>query len=275
MSPPPLRSAAAAWRLTCPGVRGRLTSGALRYDSGVRQWLLLAVLLALAMAGRASAQFDGRRFSAYPNLKYDGRWAFTRLRYHPNASWNHDYPRADRHLAFIVGDISMASAHTDGSNVLDLDDPDMFQYPLVYMSEPGFWDMSDTEAGHLRAYLRKGGLILFDDFENAQWNNMAAQMARVLPENHWIDIDVSHPIFHVFFDLKRIDYDHPMYPGMKPNYRALFEGDDPHRRLIALANHNNDLAEYWEWSDTGFFAIDPTNEAYKIGVNYVIYSLTH
>ena len=75
--------------------------------------------------------------------------------------------------------------------------------------------------------------------------------------------------------MKKIDYDHPMYPGMVPHFQALFEQDNPNGRMLALANHNNDLAEYWEWSDRGFFGIDPTNQAYMIGVNYVIYSLTH
>ena len=237
--------------------------------------LFFATMLALAVPMLALAQFGSYWSSASPNVKYDDRWAFTRLRYRSNSSWSHDYPRADRHLAYIIGDISTARVHTDGSNVLDLDDPEIFRHPLVYMSEPGFWDMTDREAQNLRQYLLKGGLILFDDFETTQWNNMAVQMRRVVPENHWIEIDIAHPIFHTFFDLKKIDYHHPMYPGMVPEYKALFEGNDPKGRMIALANHNNDLAEYWEWSDRGFFGIDPTNEAYRIGVNYVIYSLTH
>jgi Domain of unknown function (DUF4159) len=237
--------------------------------------ILLATVFAVAIPIWASAQFGFFRSAAFPNLKYDDRWTFTRLRYHPSSSWNHDYPRADRHLAYIIADVTTARVHTDGSNVLDLGDPEIFRHPLVYMSEPGFWDMTDADARNLREYLLKGGLILFDDFETSQWNNMAAQMRRVLPENQWIEIDVTHPIFHSFFDLKKIDYHHPMYPGMVPTYKALFEGNNPNGRMIALANHNNDLAEYWEWSGTGLFGIDPTNEAYRIGVNYVIYSLTH
>ena len=63
--------------------------------------------------------------------------------------------------------------------------------------------MRDDEAQNLRRYLLKGGLILFDDFETTQWNNMAAQMRRVLPELQWIEIDVTHPVFHSFFELKR------------------------------------------------------------------------
>ncbi|HUP41253.1 MAG TPA: DUF4159 domain-containing protein [Vicinamibacterales bacterium] len=236
--------------------------------------LLVAALAALIPAW-VSAQFGSFWSSVSPNVAYDDRWAFTRLRYRNSSSWNHDYPRADRHLAAIVDDLSTARVHTDGSNVLDLGDAEIFRHPLVYMSEPGFWNMTDAEAQNLRLYLLKGGLILFDDFETTQWNNMALQMGRVLPEYQWVTIDVTHPVFHTFFDLKKIDYHHPMYPGMVPEYKALFERNDPTARMLALANHNNDLAEYWEWSDRGYFGIDPTNEAYRIGVNYVIYSMTH
>lgn len=241
----------------------------------VSKRVILTALAALAMPVLAAAQFGFYRTPSYPNAPYDDRWVFTRLRYHPSSSWSHDYPRADRHLASIVADLSKARVRTDASNVLDVGDPEIFRHPLVYMSEPGFWDMTDTDATNLRQYLLKGGLILFDDFEETQWNNLAAQMRRVVPEYQWITIDVTHPVFHTFFDLKKIDYHHPMYPGMIPEYRALFERNDPNDRMIALANHNNDLAEYWEWSDRGYFGIDPTNEAYRIGVNYVIYSLTH
>jgi hypothetical protein len=206
-------------------------------------------LLALALPMWAAAQFGSYRPPASSNVKYDDRWTFTRLRYHPSSSWNHDYPRADRHLAYIIAEVSTARVHTDGS--------------------------TDAEAQNLRQHLLKGGPILFDDFETTPWDNMAYQMRRVLPDNHWIEIDVTHPIFHTFFDLKKIDYDHPMYPGMVPHFQALFEQDNPNGRMLALANHNNDLAEYWEWSDRGFFGIDPTNQAYMMGVNYVIYSLTH
>ena len=99
----------------------------------MRRPILLVALLGLTISSLAWAQYGYYRFAVSPNLKYDGRWTFTRLRYHSSSSWNHDYPRADRHLAYIVADISTAAVHTDGSNVLDLDDPEIFHYPLVYM----------------------------------------------------------------------------------------------------------------------------------------------
>jgi hypothetical protein len=142
------------------------------------------------------------------------------------------------------------------------------------MWEPGFWTMSDHEAERLREYLTKGGFLIFDDFEGAQWNNLEDQMRRVLPAARWVKLDRSHRIFDSFFRMDTIDFPHPMY-GILPTYYGLFEDNDPTRRLMAIANHNNDVAEYWEWSGRGFFPVDPSNEAYKLGINYMLYGLTH
>jgi hypothetical protein len=134
--------------------------------------------------------------------------------------------------------------------------------------------MSDSEALLLRQYVLKGGFLIFDDFENEQWDNLEAQLRRVLPEHRPIPIDVDHPIFHSFFDMETIDFPHPLVNVM-PTYYGLFEDNDPSARMLAIVNYNNDIAEYWEWSDTGWLSINITNEAYKLGVNYMIYALTH
>jgi hypothetical protein len=236
----------------------------------------LAALLALAVAGAAAAQFGffggGMRLPANPD--YDGRFTFTRLRYGPNGAWSHDYPRADQHLVRILAEITLIKTNTDAGNVLRLDDPGLFKYPIAYMSEPGFWRMSDAEALNLRQFLLKGGFIIFDDFEGRQWNNLEEQMRRVLPESRWVQIDVPHPLFGSFFEMKTVNFPHPMY-NLPPHYYVIFEDNDPNKRVVAIANHDNDVAEYWEWSDRGLFPIDFSNEAYKLGVNYIIYGLTH
>ena len=87
-------------------------------------------------------------------------------------------------------------------------------------------------------------------------------------------ITVDHPIFHAFFDIRTLDVPHPSV-RVVPRYMAMFEQNDPSRRMIALANWNNDLAEYWEWSAEGLFNPDPTNDAYRLGVNYIVYAMTH
>lgn len=134
--------------------------------------------------------------------------------------------------------------------------------------------MSDEQAQNVRSYLLRGGFLIFDDFENEQWDNFEAQIMRALPEYRLIELDISHPIFHSFFDLKTIYFPHPLVP-VTPSYFGIFEDNDPSKRMMVIVNYNNDIAEYWEWSDRAYFPIDITNEAYKLGVNYVVYAMTH
>jgi len=253
----------------------------------------------VAAAGLASAQ-EGwfRRERSRPaapsagNTAYDGRFVFVRLRYASGlqdfggfggfrrgrgreAPWAHDYPRADVHFMKILDEITMLAPRMDGSNVLALDDPELFNFPFAYMSEPGFWRPTDAEVEGLRAYLAKGGFIIFDDFRGSDWYNLEAQMRRVLPDERWIELDGTHAVFHSFFEIDAPLEFVPPYGGEQPRFFGLYEENDPGRRLLAVANVNNDLGEYWEFSDTGFVPIDLSNEAYKFGVNYVVYAMTH
>jgi hypothetical protein len=215
-----------------------------------------------------------------PNLRYDGRFIFARIRYgsgggrfRGGASWAHDYPQADRHLPRIVSEISSVAPRLDGSNVFDLDDPELLRFPVAYLSEPGFWSATDSEVQGLRQYLLKGGFLIVDDFEAEQWYNFAAQMRRALPEYVPIEIDGTHSIFDSFFHVPNPYVAHPLV-RVTPEFYGYFEDNDPGKRMLAMVNFNSDLAEYWEWSPTGQFSVDLTNEAYKLGVNYIIYGLT-
>ena len=240
--------------------------------------LAIAFILLIPLA--AYAQIRMRPQMTDSTVPYDSHFVFTRIRYggggfgFGGAAWAHDYPTADRNLGSILDYITNMRARLDGTNVLDLDDPRIFENPILYVSEPGFWRIQESEAKNLRAHLLKGGFILFDDFEGPHFDNMAAQMRQALPELSWIELDVSHDIFQSFFELKVLDVPHPSV-DVRPRYMALFENNDPNGRMIALANHNSDLAEYWEWSAEGLYSEDPTNNAYRLGVNYIVYALTH
>jgi len=97
----------------------------------------------------------------------------------------------------------------------------------------------------------------------------------VLPEARFVKLDNAHRIYDSFFDIKNIDaIVHPM-SHIPPNYYGIFEDNDPAKRLMVVANFDNDVPEYWEWSGQGLFPFDASNEAYKLGVNYIIYGLTH
>ena len=217
---------------------------------------------------------------------HDGRVTLARLRWGFDlrgarrggfsSAWNHDYPRAEQHLSMIVKDITVTDIRTDGDVVVSLDDPSLFNHPISLMWEPGFWNLTDSEAESFRAYLLKGGLAIFEDFDGPeQWGVFESQMRRVLPEGRLVRLEKSHMIFDSFFRIKDIDaIVHPM-SGLKPSYFGIFEGNDPSRRLMVVANFDNDVPEYWEWSGQGVFPFDMSNEAYKLGVNYVIYGMTH
>jgi hypothetical protein len=183
--------------------------------------------------------------------------------------------------------VTTVQGHIEEHNVMGLDDPEIFKFPVLYMCEPGYWSITDSTAAALRAHLLKGGFIIFDDFGRSpaeggdfrrspgHWENLEMQMSRVFPELHWIDVPASHQIFHAFYEI--LDPAHiPQYYDKGPvSYRALFEDNDPSKRILAFANFNTDISEFWEWSGTGYKPVDETNEAYKVGVNEFIYAILH
>jgi hypothetical protein len=246
---------------------------------------ILAVAVLLALTAPAAAQFRGPARDYGTDLEYDGRFTFVRLRWKSDlafarrgwsTAWDHDYPRAEQHLSQIVDELTGLDIRMDGSLILTLDDPQLFKYPIAFMWEPGFWNLTDREAESFRAYLLKGGFAVFEDFDGPQqWNNFEAQMRRVLPDGRFVKLDEDNLIFDAFFKIQDINaIVHPM-SRIRPSYYGVFEDNDPSKRLMVVANFDNDVPEYWEWSGEGLFPFDASNEAYKLGVNYLIYGLTH
>ena len=215
-------------------------------------------------------------------MPYDGRFVFVRMSYtsamfgRGGAAWAHDYPDGEANFLRILTEVSNVPANLEGTNVMAFDDPEIFKFPVIYLVEPGYWAMSDDQVTTLRDYLLKGGFLIVDDFPYWGWDQFALQMSRAFPALEWQDIDVTQPIFHSFFDIATLDIV-PAYPalGERPIFRALFEDNDPTKRMYAVANYQNDLSEFWEFSREGRYAIDETNEAYKVGVNQFIFGMTH
>ncbi len=253
-----------------------------------------AVLIAVA----AVAQFGGPRgpFHERPNIPYDGRFTFVRLKYTtaPGGywyggwpAWGHGYPLAEQNLMRIMNEVSYLNPYTNEINALTLDDPELFKYPIAYIIEVDWWAMTDREAAALRTYIQKGGFVIVDDFKprrfrggygdgfGSGWDVFEADMKRVLPSARFVDLDASHPIFHSFFEIDRLDIIPQAYIAGRPIFRGLFEDNDPAKRLQMIVNYNTDVSQFWEWSGLGLRPIDDTNEAYKLGVNYIIYGLTH
>jgi hypothetical protein len=265
--------------------------------------LCLTALLLAPLVSTAEAQRRGRgdprlqqmlggedEYYNHPdfrgNVPYDGRFTFVRIKYRGFANftdqgpgWSHDYPRAESHLMRIMAQLTsmrpfIESSRAIGGNVLALDDPDLMKYPVAYFSEPGGWFPNDKEVLGFRNYLRKGGFVIFDDFQGPRhWANFTQQMQRVLPGARVVQLEASHPIFDAFFkvDLSILGRTY----NTQPVYYGIYQDNDPKKRLIAIINFENDVGEFWEFSDRGFNPVPVSNEAYKLGVNYLIYALTH
>jgi hypothetical protein len=265
-----------------------LTSGRVR--------VVAAAVLMLAAAAGAVAQrrggFGGGRFADLrvpPNVPYDGRFAFVRVKYETapggywwrgQPSWSHGYPLAEQNLMKIMNELSFLNAHEE-IVTLALDDPELFKYPLAYIIEVSWWTLSDKEAAALRLYLQKGGFLIVDDFKrpgdfgSPGWEPFEANMRRVLPDVRFFDMQSTHPIFHAFFEINRLDIIPQAYNAGQPIFRGVYEDNDQTKRLQIIINYNTDVSQFWEWSGQGLRPIDQTNEAYKLGVNYLVYGLTH
>lgn len=245
--------------------------------------LVIDVSPAEAQRGRDRGYVDVENLP--PNVPYDGRQIFVRIRYDMSVfgggrgfgrggpPWAHDYPRGERHFSTMLAELSTVNVRKDESLVLSLDDPELFKYPIAYMAEPGFWQPSEAEAKGLRDYLMKGGFFIFDDFQGRHWFNFEQQLRRVLPQHRLVRLDVSHPIFDSFYRITTLEQYNPIY-GAQPEYYGIFEDNDPTKRLMVIVNYNQDLSEYWEYSDVGFYPIDLSNESFKLGINYIVYALS-
>ncbi len=242
-----------------------------------------ALLLCIAAASAHAQRGRNRTPNFEPNVAYDGRYTFARIRYDipqysggfrgQDIKWSHDYPRGERHFTKIISELSTTRVRMDASNILGLDDPELCKFPIAHMAEPGFWRPSTSEVEGLRKYLAKGGFIIFDDFAGEHWMNFEEQMRKVLPKGKAILLTPEHRIFDAFYRVKSLEYVHP-YMGLKTEFYGYYEDNDPTKRLLAMVNYNMDMSELWEFSDEGFFPVGGTNEAYKLGINYIIYALT-
>lgn len=250
--------------------------------------LLATVAPATAQRGFRRPFQQQKREPTVHNLPYDGRFTFARIAYvtapggyyyHGLPAWAHGYPRAGTNLMRIMDAMTLLRAHTDGTNVFTLDDPGLFKYPLAYMTEAGYWTMTDKEAQNLRSYLLKGGFLIFDDFRddfgNAGWANFERQMRRVLPNASIVDLTPDNAIFHSFFDIPSFDVVPQYYDRGKPVFRGIYEDNDPDKRLMVVINFNTDVSNFWEFSEQGYYPVDISNEAYELGVDYLMYALAH
>jgi len=245
------------------------------FNAGLWGLVLIAVAVTAEQAGGEDSEFYFARmaFGADGGAYGTGRWE----------PWLRDWPEADYHFTQGLGRLTRIQT-TDDNRHVRLDDDVMFDYPILYAVKVGFLRLTDGEAAHLREFLLRGGFLIVDDFHGpSEWSEFAASMARVFPAKPIVDIESADEIFHVLYDLDQrvqipgrqavargITWEHPQ--GKTPYWRGIYDDDG---RLLVAINFNMDLGDAWEHADDAYYPEPLTALAYRFGINYVIYAMTH
>ena len=200
-----------------------------------------------------------------------------------------DWPDADVNLAFRLQQMTSLKVHPDGI-ILELTDKELFNYPFIYIVEPGDLLFSDEEVSILRRYLLNGGFLMVDDFwGEAEWENFHREIKRVFPERELIDLPMDHPVFHCVYDLKttknelqipsihvwqgsRVTWER--WDAKEVHIRGIF--DDKGRMMVVVC-HNTDNGDGWEreGEDEEYFRIFSEKIAYPLTINVIFYAMTH
>ena len=190
-------------------------------------------------------------------------------------AWRHDWPVAEQNLHMALK--RTTRVHVVGEPiVLRLSDDRIFDHPFLYICEPGYWTLEEDEVENLREYFDRGGFVLFDDFGTEyELAQLVSQMERVYPELRSEEIPPDHPIWSIFFDVDPIEA--PALVGGRgffskydDTYIAYF---DKNGRIVALACWNQDLGDGWEWPERSLG--DESTVSFQMGINFLIYALTH
>lgn len=270
----------------------------MRQSKGLRIAVLLVVLAGFALAfqrGRFRGFYDDDEPMPYPtDAGEKTEYVFGRLRYPSfrggagywgvRGSWSTDYPKAERH--FVQGIRRLSRVHVRSvEDVVTLDDDKIFDFPWIYGVEVGHWDLNDAQAAKLREYLMRGGFLMVDDFHGSiEWEIFMRSLSKVFPDRPVVDIPNNDPIFHILFDLDQ----RTQIPGivmMSTGFTRTYEQDgvkdkwggvyDDKGRIMVAVCHNMDLGDAWEHADWPEYPEKYTSMAYRIGLNYIIYSMTH
>jgi hypothetical protein len=268
--------------------------------------LLLAALCAFERPFRVYPSLEPYDDVALPDdWQQKAEWIFGRLMYpaHPNArfgrwarrfggsvdwreggtSWTQDYPRADRHFAQAIRRLTRIQARSVEQPV-NLDDADdVYNWPWLCAGEMGDWKLTDVQAAKLREYLLRGGFLMLDDFWGTEeWNRFDQSMQRVFPDRPIVEIDNRDAIFHTIYDLDG-RYQIPgewalargttyRNDGQTAHWKGIY---DDHNRVMVAISFNSDIGDSWEWADDPRYPEKYSALGIRIGVNYVVYSMTH
>jgi hypothetical protein len=197
-------------------------------------------------------------------------------------SWATDYPEAEYHLTQGVRRLTNIDCAA-GSRVVQALDDEIFDYPWLYAVEVGHWDLSPEEAARLREYLLRGGFMIVDDFHGTyEWAGFTRSMQQVFPDRPILELEPQDAVMHVLYDLDERVQIPGIWPlmngvtyekdGYVPHWRGIYDDDE---RLMVAINFNMDLGDAWEHADTPEYPENMTALAYRFGINYIIYAMTH
>ncbi len=238
-----------------------------------------------------------RSFELTPDWQEKTEWAFARLMFPPGANdgyrgrfdgdwrlglslWTQDYPRADRHFSQAVRRLTRIHVRSVEQPV-NLDEGEAYEWPWLYAVQVGEWGLTDNQAKLLREYLLRGGFFMADDFHGTEeWEVFQERMKHVFPDRPIVEIEDNDAIFHTVYDLKdrfqipgqahlRLGYKND---GIGAHWRGIF--DDKGRIMVAIS-FNSDVGDAWEYADDPDYPEKFADLAIRIGVNYVVYAMTH
>lgn len=204
--------------------------------------------------------------------------------YRRRGMWATDFPEADNN--FIVGLREWAGTNlkiAPRPEQIAIMDDRLFDYPLIYFVEPGSLELSAEQAARLREYIARGGFMFFDDFWGVyEWENLETQLHKIWPDYKAKDLPLSHPIFHSYLDVEEVVQVPNIYNaqrgqtsekgGIVPHYMGV---EDKNGRLVTFISFNCDLGDAWEWINDPSYPVKYGLPAYKLGINVIIYAMSH
>jgi hypothetical protein len=196
--------------------------------------------------------------------------------------WAADYPKADRQFVRGLRRLTRLNARAM-EQIVDADSDKLFDWPWIYMEHGNGWILNQAQAARLRAYLLKGGFLLSDDTHgDFEWDGLMQGLRMIFPDRAVEELKDADEMFHVAYDLDHRFKIHgtrfiwgrrPTSPDMAvPRWSAI--RDDKGRIMVAIC-HNSDVGDAWEWADSPRYPENETSLAYRIGINYILYDLTH
>jgi hypothetical protein len=198
--------------------------------------------------------------------------------------WATDYPGADCKFMGGVHRLTGLPVYTH-PNIIDILDSNLFTFPYVYIVEPGGMFISDQEAARLREFFKRGGFLHVDDFWGLREKaNLEAQLQKVFPDRRLDVLPLTHEIFHTFYDVDEVlqipnaengCYGPPYWEQADDKEPRIYGISDEMGRLQVVVTYNSDLGDAWEYMDLACYPQKLTGQAYRLGLNFMIYAMTH